>query len=414
MLSVYVHIPYCLQRCRYCDFTTFEQSEIMPPEKYVGWVREEIRNRHAFWTQREIGTLYFGGGTPSLLTPELIVAIKEELANVGFTFARNAEITLEINPATLTEEKLNKYVGAGFNRFSVGAQTFDDALLKMCGRKHTAADTRETLGLLKKLNLNYSFDLLFALPGQTLEGLKLDLEEVAHFAPPHLSAYCLTVPESHPMSFGRPPEDEQVEMFDVIEARLRASGIFKYEISNFAVPGFESRHNMAYWQDRSYWGIGLSSHSYLREYAPHGLRFWNPKSLREFGEQAAREASDFTCVLPPEQYEALGEHESLTDLCHMFLRTMSGLPESKVRASVSARALPRLLSRLEKLTQQGLLEFAQQAWRLSPRGQLISNRVFGELTFLEEELGPESDRRNLRPNNLARQGNGQTHHKPPL
>jgi oxygen-independent coproporphyrinogen-3 oxidase len=386
MLSVYVHIPYCLQRCRYCDFTTFEQSEILPPEKYVGWVLQEIRHRHAFWTAREIETLYFGGGTPSLLSPELIVRIKDELANVGFTFTAQSEVTLEINPATLTEEKLVKYMRAGFNRFSVGAQTFDDALLKMCGRKHDAADTRETLGLLKKYNLNYSFDLLFALPGQTIDGLKLDLEEVARFAPPHLSAYCLTVPESHPMSFGRPPEDEQVEMFDLIERELLKSGIEKYEISNFAKPGFESRHNMSYWRDVSYWGIGLSSHSYMREHEPHGLRFWNPKSLNIYGEQVKREAKDFVTALPEDQFEALSEHEMLTDMCHMFLRTHRGLSERTLRAKCRPSVQAGLLSRLEKLVAQGLLEKQAGSWRLSTRGQLISNRVFGELTFLAEDL----------------------------
>jgi oxygen-independent coproporphyrinogen-3 oxidase len=387
-LSVYVHIPYCLQRCRYCDFTTFEQSEILPPEKYVGWVLEEIRHRHALWPTSEIATLYFGGGTPSLLSPELIVAISGELANVGFTLTKNAEITLEINPATLTEEKLNRYMRAGFNRFSVGAQTFDDALLKLCGRKHNAADTRETLRLLKKYNLNYSFDLLFALPGQTLEGLKLDLAEVAAFAPPHLSAYCLTVPEGHPMSFGRPPEDEQVAMFDEIERSLAQIGIAKYEISNFAKPGFESRHNLSYWRDVSYWGIGLSSHSYRREQAPHGMRFWNPKSLNDYGSQVTRRAEDFTLVLPSDQYEVLAEHEMLTDMCHMFLRTSGGLPEEKVREKCAPHVLPRLMARLEKLVRRGLLQHQVGTWRLTTAGQLISNKVFAELTFLSEDIKP--------------------------
>src|SRR5205807_2377989 len=140
---------------------TFEQSEILPADQYVGQVLQEIRNRHSLWPISEIATLYFGGGTPSLLSPEHIVAICRELANSGFKFLPASETTIEINPATLTEEKLNAYLQAGFNRFSVGAQTFDDALLKLCGRKHSAADTRETLQLLKKYSLNYSFDLLF-------------------------------------------------------------------------------------------------------------------------------------------------------------------------------------------------------------------------------------------------------------
>lgn len=389
-LSVYVHIPYCLQRCRYCDFTTFEQSEILPPEKYVGWVLQEIRNRHELWPNSEIETLYFGGGTPSLLSPELIVAICRELANVGFKFRPDCETTIEINPATLTEEKLNTYMGAGFNRFSVGAQTFDDALLKTCGRKHNAADTRETLRLLKKYSLNYSFDLLFALPGQTTRGLKLDLEEVASFAPPHLSAYCLTVPEGHPMSLGRPPEDEQVDMFTLIESELKKSGLEKYEISNFAKLGFESRHNMAYWRDVSYWGIGLSSHSYSRAFQPHGLRFWNPKSLAAYGVQVAEKGHSFTTILPDDQYEALNAHESLTDFCHMFLRTARGLPLAALLKKCGPSMQPSLLSRLEKLVKGGLLHFESEAWSLTPTGQLISNKVFEELTFMPGDFAPSA------------------------
>ena len=384
-LSVYVHIPYCLQRCRYCDFTTFEQSEIMAPEIYTSWVLDEIRNRHVLWPNKEIGTLYFGGGTPSLLAPELIVAIRRELANVGFNFTSDCETTIEINPATLTEKKLEHYLEAGFNRFSVGAQTFDDALLKMCGRKHNAADTRETLRLLRKFGLNYSFDLLFALPGQTLQGLKLDLEEVASFEPPHLSAYCLTVPESHPMSLGRPPEDEQVIMFDLIENELHKIGLNKYEISNFAKPSFESRHNQAYWQDRDYWGIGLSSHSYSRDHQPFGMRFWNPKSLKIYSEQVKIRANAFTEVLPQEQFEELSQHEALTDFCHMHLRMMSGLPEAALHAKWRGLARTLVQPRISHLVSRGWLKFANGAWSLTADGQLLSNRVFEELTFLADD-----------------------------
>lgn len=385
-LSVYVHIPYCLQRCRYCDFTTFEQSEILPPHQYVDWVLHEIRNRRHLWPQTQIATLYFGGGTPSLIAAELILSICAELAKVGFTFKTDAEVTIEINPATLTEEKLNTYLKAGINRFSVGAQTFDDQLLKMCGRKHSADDTRETLKLLRNYKLNYSFDLLFALPGQTEEGVKRDLAEVADFAPPHLSAYCLTVPESHPMSLGRPPEESQVAMFDSIESRLLQMGLAKYEISNFAVPGFESRHNLAYWRDTDYWGLGLSSHSYSRKFSQQGLRFWNPKVPAIYGVQSQKVADSFQQVLPADQFEALELHEALTDFSHMFLRTTSGLPEEALRKRFDQKALSLLIPRLGRLVDQKLLQFNGGAWTLTSRGQLISNKVFEELTFLKAEL----------------------------
>ncbi len=401
-LSVYVHIPYCLQRCRYCDFTTFEQSEILAPQKYVGQVRDEIRKRHHLWPDKELKTLYFGGGTPSLLDPELIVLICEELANAGFKPSRSEngsgfEGTIEINPATITREKLEIYLKAGINRFSVGAQTFDDGLLAMCGRKHTAQDTRETLKLLQEYKLNYSFDLLFALPGQTLDGLKKDLDEVSEFSPPHLSAYCLTVPEGHPMSGGRPPEGEQVRMFEVIEDRLARLDLRKYEISNFAKPGYESRHNASYWNDGAYWGIGLSSHSYDPKLGGFGTRFWNPKALKTYALQAPAGAEDWDTVLPADQREALLEHEALTDFCHMHLRVMAGLPQAALRQKFSERTLTYVWPRLEKLEKAGLLNRTTDAgnpgWKLTVHGQLISNRVFEELTFLEYCLGHERERK---------------------
>lgn len=386
-LSVYVHIPYCLQRCRYCDFTTFEWSEILPPEAYVHQLLTEIRNRHSLWKKREIQTLYFGGGTPSLIAPELIVAICRELANVGFRFQKDSEITIEINPATIDPAKLEIYRSAGINRFSVGAQTFNDRLLEACGRKHSAADTRETLRFLHREKLNYSFDLLFALPGQSLGDLQADLNEVLEFEPPHLSAYCLTVPEGHPMSTGRPPEGEQVEMFSLIESELNKIDLQKYEISNFARSGFESRHNQVYWQDQSYWGLGLSSHSYQREFGAWGLRFWNPKSLKAYGEQVyLQDRASFADLLPADQSECLKEFEALTDFAHIFLRTTQGLASDSMRLKFPKGLSSLLESRLNRLTREKLLHFTEGYWRLTPAGQLISNKVFEELTFLSTDV----------------------------
>ncbi len=389
-LAVYVHIPYCLQRCRYCDFATFEFTEILPPEQYVKWVLQEIRLRRKLWKQTEIQTLYFGGGTPSLISPELIVAIKQELANSGLSFQKDAELTLEINPATLDEEKLNFYLEAGFNRFSVGAQTFNDRLLASCGRKHSAADTHNTLRLLQKYGVNYSFDLLFALPSQTVAELNQDLTIVSGYAPPHLSAYCLTVPTGHPMSAGRAPEDEQITMFANIEAALSRIGLGKYEISNFAKPGFESRHNCVYWNDQSYWGLGLSSHSYQPESGTFGQRLWNPKSLAAYEKQAVLEGSSYAEILPEDQRELLQRHEALTDFAHMHLRTQWGLSEDALQGKFGLAVSRVLLSRLKKVETAGWLEKSGTSWRLTREGQLVSNKVFEELCFLPGELNPET------------------------
>jgi oxygen-independent coproporphyrinogen-3 oxidase len=375
-LSIYVHIPYCLQRCRYCDFTTFQHSEILSPEKYVAQVFAEIENRQHLWRDRDIHSIYFGGGTPSLLSSDLIISILDHLANAGFRWSKMAEITIEINPATMDESKLDAYLNAGINRFSVGAQTFDDSLLLTCGRKHSAKDTRDTLRILKARNLNYSFDLLFALPDQSLGQLRADLEEVCEFQPPHLSAYCLTVPEGHPMSRGRAPEDEQVEMFHLIETQLGTIGLEKYEISNFARPGFESRHNLVYWNDQNYWGLGVSAHSYNRDSGRFGERFWNSKDIRKYGEQS------LFSEIPENQRERLQQHEAMTDFCHMFLRTKRGFSWAALRNKFNGSAAARIENEARKLITDGLLEVADERLRLTARGEMISNQVFERLTFL--------------------------------
>lgn len=385
-LAIYVHIPYCLQRCRYCDFTTFEAHQIMPPEQYLQLVLAEIRNRHQHLQDRQLESVYFGGGTPSLVPAEHIVAILSELANVGFKSGPTTEVTVEINPATVDPRKLEIYLKNGVNRFSVGAQTFNDDLLKLCGRKHNANDTRQTLKLLDQHEVNYSFDLLFALPGQSMAALQADLDEVATFKPRHLSAYCLTVPEGHPMATNRPLEDEQVKMFDLIEGELLKINLKKYEISNFAQPGFESRHNQTYWNDKPYWGLGLSAHSYL-PVGPWGTRFWNPKTWPEYIKQSNEpftEGDHLPASLPSAQKEQLEVHESLTDFSHMFLRTGAGLDLTALKNKFGPRS-DLLAPRFERLIQRGFLTQSGKLLTLTRQGHLLSNQVYAELLVTADE-----------------------------
>ncbi len=382
--GVYVHIPYCLQRCVYCDFATYEFSQILKPESYVELVKKEISTRAQAIKPRPLDTLYFGGGTPSLLEPFQLIEIIDALKENGFELKKSAEITIEINPATLTEDKLDQLLKGGFNRFSVGAQSFDDRLLKIAHRKHSAQDTHDTLSLLNSYKLNFSLDILFALPTQTLSDLERDLDLAIGFNPPHVSPYCLTVPESNPMSKNRPQDDTQVEMFSLIESRLKKQGLNRYEISNFAMPGYESRHNLLYWDDAEYWGIGLSSHSYLHRYE-WGARFWNPRSIGDYVQQIESESSKSWSLesMADNQIERLKEHQALTDYFHISLRKAGGFSirnfESKFNKplkNIAAKPLERLLNK------QLLIE-KDESYSLSSQGILLSNHVFEELTFLQ-------------------------------
>ncbi|UOF00443.1 radical SAM family heme chaperone HemW [Bdellovibrio reynosensis] len=387
--GVYVHIPYCIQRCTYCDFATYEQSKILPPDQYVELLFKEIRQKHRYYPPQSLDTIYFGGGTPSLIPAHLIVAIIKELGRFGFTTRPDTEITIEINPATINKEKLKIYLDNGVNRFSVGAQTFDDRLLKMVHREHSAKQTLETLDLLREHNLNFSFDILFALPSQTVDGLKNDVKIAIEQGAKHISPYCLTVPDGHPLSKGRPLEEEQVEMFDIIANELTAKGFQQYEISNFALPGFESRHNMLYWVDEPYWSLGLSSHSYSKESA-WGTRYWNINNINDYQKQIlAFDGQEFASPakhLPENQFEILEMHQALTDFCHTSMRLMRGLNVAQLQNKFPQNVSDKVLSILARLQEKSWVKNDSGHWYLTREGLVLSNRVFQELTFLSEDV----------------------------
>lgn len=380
MLGLYVHIPYCLQRCSYCDFATYVHDQIMSPDLYVDLLVKELQQRRHLFPGTSLTSIYFGGGTPSLLSAEQILRILNAAEQIGLHISNSTEITIEINPATLDAKKIKTLVRGGVNRFSVGAQTFNDALLKKAGRKHSAQDTMDTLDLLREEQLNYSFDLLFALPQQSLEELDRDLEIICEVRPPHLSAYCLTVPTGHPMSHNRPSDENQVKMFENIHARLQTIGLERYEISNFARRGSESRHNLLYWQDEPYLGIGLSAHSYLKHLGPWGTRFWNPSSIDQYAAFInAGHAEPVDSLVDMKHGEGLTEDSSLFDFCHTSLRLDAGLDKKALENKFSSNLLGDTKSKLQRLREKGLLVENDNTWRLSPEGVLISNYVFSQL-----------------------------------
>jgi oxygen-independent coproporphyrinogen-3 oxidase len=355
-------------------------DQILPPEKYVGLLQKEISHKAALFPEKELASVYFGGGTPSLLSANLILSILDSIAKTNVRISPATEITVEINPATLDAQKIRDLIQGGVNRFSVGAQTFNDALLKAAGRKHTSQDTIDTLNLLRERDVNYSFDLLFALPKQSLDDLERDLDQIAHFQPPHLSAYCLTVPTGHPMSANRPSDDHQVMMFQKITERLKALGLDRYEISNFARRGFESKHNLLYWRDEPYIGVGLSAHSYLKHTSQWGHRFWNPSSIEKYEALYSRELPPARDALDDSSLgERLDEADSLFDFCHTALRLDEGLKKTSLRRKYAAPLVAEVEEKLLRLKNRGLIVENDAVWSLSSEGVLLSNYVFSEV-----------------------------------
>ena len=398
--GIYVHIPYCIQRCGYCDFATYERTKILPPEGYVERVLEEINQKSRAF---DLGTainpnlvsVYFGGGTPSLVDPNLLERILKQIEKVGFNIIDSTEVTLEINPATLTSEKINSYKSMGFNRFSVGAQTLNDQALKMLGREHSSKDTRETLDLLKNNGVNISVDLLFALPDQTLGEVVSDLKDLLSFDPEHISPYCLTLNKDHKLNVNRPIDETQVDMFSAIDSELRGQNYSRYEISNYSKAGFHSRHNCLYWDDESYWGIGLSAHSYLRpvswDSSPNswGQRFWNPSKINDYinliDENRGKSFESPLQNLPKDNFELLKKNQALTDYCHISLRKESGLQLLSLAEKFGSETAIKVRAILEGLGKKKLIKTSsnREGYSLTQKGILLSNLLFEDLTFLD-------------------------------
>ena len=280
--AVYAHVPWCRHVCPYCDFNVYASAE--PPETpYVDALIAELRTytTDPAWRGRPAATVYLGGGTPSLLAPETVGRFVDAVAG-SCGLVRDAEVTLEANPGTLTRDRLAGYRAAGVNRLSLGAQTFAASRLRTLGRDHIPADVPAAVEAARAAGIeNVSLDLISGVPGSTLEDWRHDVSAALALAPTHVSAYALTWEERTPFDAWRRsgrlvPLDEDVEaaMADATDEMLTAAGFARYEISSWARPGFESRHNCTYWDGGDYLGLGAGAHGFSRTPAP-GRRWAN-------------------------------------------------------------------------------------------------------------------------------------------
>ena len=379
-LFLYIHIPFCLQKCGYCNFTTlpWKQGELISP--YMRALKKELHLRRQSLEKRTLKSIYLGGGTPSLIPSKELKNLFQEIQRY-FIFSKKIEITIEINPGTLTEKQIDELVEIGVNRFSVGVQTFSSSLLKVCGRKHSPKDSHQILSLLQKKNLNFSCDLLFALPHQNLSSVQFDLKEMLSYSPPHISTYCLTLPPSHSLEKGRPHESQQIKMFEWIEKTLTQHFLFQYEISNFAKKDFKSIHNLSYWNDEEFWGLGVSSHSYLKN-GNYGVRFWNSKNLQTYFQQLNSPSSQTPYeYLPPTQVEFLKEKEALGDFCHTSIRTSKGIQKHLIQKKFSSLSLRKIQEKLLPFEEKGLVIQDSSSWKLNFHGRMLSNQIISALVF---------------------------------
>ncbi len=371
--GVYIHIPFCRARCSYCDFATGAYDGALA-EEYVRALTKEVAAFGGAAVREEIDTIYFGGGTPSLLTPAQLAQLLEAVRR-RFRVAPDAEVTMEMNPGTLTPQTLRAFRATGVNRASFGAQTFDDRELRRLGRTHTADDTRRTHAMLREAGFeNVSLDLIAGLPEQTVNAWSRNLDEALALRPEHLSLYLLEVHAGTPLAaqlregrFKAPDPEAAAEMYELMVERTRAVGYEQYEISNFCLPGHESRHNTKYWTGAPYYGFGCSAHSFDGRRA----RWSNERDVRRYVELIKEQGS---AVVERIELDARAASAEAIFLGLRLLRRGVNLAEHRARFRRDVRAEHR--DDLSRFDEAGLIELDGDVLRLTPHGALLSNEVF--------------------------------------
>lgn len=369
-LGLYIHIPFCIRKCRYCDFLSFPSGR-ESRQAYIDALCGELAERGK--GSGPVDTVFIGGGTPSVLEEDLIRKLGEGIRS-SFELAPGAEFSVEANPGTLTEEKIRAFREIGVNRVSLGAQSMEDRLLKALGRIHTSRDVAESVEMLRRQEVgNINLDLMFALPGQSLGDWENTLEQALALEPEHLSFYALAYEEGTPfyedLRSGRIRETEEDldrAMYHRTLERLSGAGYRHYEISNGAKPGLESRHNLKYWTMADYLGCGLGAHSFVE-----GVRFGNTEDPKEYIGGKHRNAWSHVNT----------EQDTMEETVFTGLRLVGGLPKDLFRR-ITGREIGEVYgAQIDKTVRQGLLEETEEAVRLTEKGLDLANTVMRE--FIE-------------------------------
>jgi oxygen-independent coproporphyrinogen-3 oxidase len=361
MAGIYIHIPFCKSRCRYCDF--FSSTQLKKQESYVEAVINEWETYQSDWSQQEIQTIYLGGGTPSLLSIESLHKLLHSIYK-SIPPATIQEITLEANPGDITTNKIQAWRTIGINRLSIGIQSFNDKLLQLVGRRHNANQAIQAVRTAQAEGMNnISIDLMYALPTQTLEEWKADIAKALELNVPHISSYGLIYEDGTSLTqlleqgkISAINEEEEMLMYDHLVELLTEHGYEHYEVSNFSRPGLHSKHNSSYWNDTPYLGLGAGAHSYDGK-----KRWWNITDIDQYITQATNQ------TLAPEQ-EIISKEERHTEQVMLGLRTSKGVKCSIVK-----------MDKAQAYISKGLLQFNGENLVATTKGYHILNRIIEDL-----------------------------------
>lgn len=401
-ISIYVHLPYCIKKCPYCDFNSYglspTQRELPHLEQqYVSALLAELETYTTFkaWGQRRCESVFFGGGTPSLFTPESIQRILDTIKSKVCLIPEN-EITMECNPGTLQEalgeKKIRGFLQAGVNRISLGAQSFNDKKLKTLGRLHSSADTLHAISLLRQAGVgNFNIDLMFGAAGETPNDWREDLHVALGLAPQHISLYGLTI-EPGTQFFQQAKrglvvsvsEDVQALMFEDTQMALKAAGYLQYEISNFSLPHYQCRHNMRYWQRLPYLGLGAGAHSFafeleteLPEHSPWerkwGLRWVNERSPERYIASISERQHARSFV------EHLTQEQAQLEFLMLGLRLDRGIYWKDYEYHFNSKLRERAQQQLNTLESEHLVSLSDEHVALSMSGMRFANSVISRL-----------------------------------
>jgi oxygen-independent coproporphyrinogen-3 oxidase len=379
-LSIYVHIPFCIQKCGYCDFNAYLYREDTVPA-YIAALRREITHTAAArpWAGYGAPSVYFGGGTPSTLAPEDLTSLLH-LIRTSFAVQADAEITMEADPGTIGLADFERLRAGGFNRVSIGVQAFNDGLLRQLDRLHSAADARCVLVWARRAGfMDLNLDLMFGLPGQGLADWEESLQEAIAFVPTHLSVYGLTIEARTPFyrrqQHGQlvlPDEEAQAAMFERADQLLTAAGYRHYEISNYALPGWRSRHNLHYWRHGEYLGFGAGAHAYL-----NGYRWENERLPSRYVRMVTERGS---AAGMPEFIDAERRvHEGLM----VGLRLREGIDLEAFARDYGVHLEAAYAGPMSELLQGGYVQVAHGRLRLTDHGRLLADAVLARLLAAE-------------------------------